>query len=217
MKGLVSFMIDKELTTGAIMPAPPDEQKRKFAEASLEWTKAQPEVQAAFPDLDDIVKTARELRPLSDEPTAVAVAETTSVAAGCIEPKPTLDVSVVQTEECAEKKEGISSVDRDTSNTSAPLDPRTTVESLPPAEDVDDDPRPLVPGDVVRIRVCDPSLMTPEDRQYMGREGVIKKGTKPGLVRVMLARPGDVGVNLYFRIEQVERLKRSANEAGKLR
>lgn len=230
MKGLVSFMIDKELTTGAIMPAPSDKQKRKFASTSLEWARARPEVQAAFPDLDEIVQAARAARPPPDWPALLAAEEAKPVAAA--EPADTAPPDE-KAEAPSESTGGAAAAAADVAEAPAAAAPEAAPEEAPAApaeaaaaaaptaapaastpEDVDNDPRPFAPNDLVRVKVCDPNTMPPEERPFMGREGVVKKGARPGCVLVLLRRPGESGVNMYFREEQLERLKRTGNNMG---
>uniref|UniRef100_A0A7S1QCF7 Uncharacterized protein n=1 Tax=Alexandrium catenella TaxID=2925 RepID=A0A7S1QCF7_ALECA len=78
----------------------------------------------------------------------------------------------------------------------------------PLAQERDMDLRPLAIGETVRVRVEGVETMTLEERQYAGREGVVKRSTRPGCVRVLLQRPGLAGVNIYFQEDHLERVRR---------
>lgn len=232
MKGILSFMLDKELTTGAVMPAPPDEKKRELAATSLEWTRARPEVQNAFPDFDEIVEAAR-ARRASEQATVAAAAE----AAVALQAGEQLDAPAGETVvPCASAPSGNVAAASETAQGggesaqgpgAVALEAEVCAQLASAAEvkadakqllapDVDDDPRPMAVGDHVRVKIGDPAAMTPEERVYMGREGFIKKGTRPGYLRVLLVQQGDTGVNMYLKEEQLERLKHQGPPSGKV-
>eukprot|EP00927_Polykrikos_kofoidii_P082253 TRINITY_DN8124_c0_g1_i1.p1 TRINITY_DN8124_c0_g1~~TRINITY_DN8124_c0_g1_i1.p1 ORF type:complete len:281 (-),score=54.42 TRINITY_DN8124_c0_g1_i1:208-954(-) len=79
LKGLLSFMCEESLTAGAIDPPPSFEERRRLAASSVKWNKARTDFCKAFPQFDDIVAQARELRPakfdeILDSDAAVATA-----------------------------------------------------------------------------------------------------------------------------------------------
>lgn len=52
LKGVLSFMLGEETTTGALWAT--DLERRRLAQLSVEWNKRQPEFNAVFPDFDEL-------------------------------------------------------------------------------------------------------------------------------------------------------------------
>lgn len=52
LKGVLSFMLGEETTTGAVWAT--DLERRRLAQLSVEWNKRQPEFNAVFPDFDEL-------------------------------------------------------------------------------------------------------------------------------------------------------------------
>lgn len=64
LKGLLSFMCEETPTAGAVNPPPAVEVRRRLAEESLAWNKAQAEFMRDFPEFDAIVAAALEKKQL---------------------------------------------------------------------------------------------------------------------------------------------------------
>jgi len=63
LQGLLTFMCEEEPTAGSIHPPPPHEERRRLAKGSLTWNKANPDFLKAFPQVDEMVGSARARKP----------------------------------------------------------------------------------------------------------------------------------------------------------
>lgn len=58
LKGLLSFMCEETMTTGALDPPAPLAEKRRLAACSAAWNRSQPDFERAFPEFGSLVEAA---------------------------------------------------------------------------------------------------------------------------------------------------------------